>query len=126
MPALTNKIDDTPEASPVLTKAVTRAAEYLGISQMNMAKILGLSSSSISRLYRGDYQLSQERKEWEFALLLIRIFRSLDSIVGEQSTAQKWLKSENTSLRGRPIELICKIEGLVRVSQYLDANRGVI
>ncbi|MFI3123376.1 MAG: hypothetical protein QX194_05545 [Methylococcales bacterium] len=83
MQALTNNVNKTSEASPVLTKAVTRAAEYLGISQTNMAKILGLSPASISRLYRGDYQLSQERKEWEFALLLIRVFRSLDSIVGE-------------------------------------------
>jgi hypothetical protein len=126
MQALTDNVNKTPDASPVLTKSVTRAADYLGISRTNMTKILGLSPASISRLYRGEYQLSQERKEWEFALLLIRVFRSLDSIVGEQSTAQKWLKSENISLRGRPIELICKIEGLVRVSQYLDANRGVI
>ena len=126
MPALTNNVNKTSEASPVLTKAVTRAAEYLGISHAMTAKILGISAASITRLYKGEYQLSQERKEWEFALLLIRIFRSLDSIVGEQSTAQKWLKSENVGLRGRPIELICKIEGLVRVSQYLDASRGVI
>ena len=62
----------------------------------------------------------------QFVNYVLRIFRSLDSIVGEQSTAQKWLKSENVGLRGRPIELICKIEGLVRVSQYLDASRGVI
>lgn len=127
MQTLTNNVNNkTPDASSVLTKAITRAADYLGLSHTKMAKILGVSPSSITRLYKGEYQLSQDRKEWEFALLLIRIFRSLDSIVGEQSTAQKWLKSENIGLRGRPIELICKIEGLVRVSQYLDAYRGVI
>ena len=49
MQALTNNVNKTPEASPVLTKAVTRSAEYLGISQTNMAKILGLSPASISR-----------------------------------------------------------------------------
>lgn len=125
MQTLTNTIK-SPDPSLVLTKAIARSADYLGISHTNMAKILGLSPSSITRLYKGEYQLSQDRKEWEFALLLVRIFRSLDSIVGEQLTAQKWLKSENTALRGRPIELICKIEGLVRVSQYLDAYRGVI
>jgi uncharacterized protein (DUF2384 family) len=126
MQTLTKKIHNNQDASLVLTKATVRAADYLGISHVMTAKILGISAASITRLYKGEYQLSQERKEWEFALLLIRIFRSLDSIVGEQSTAQKWLKSENVGLRGRPIELICKIEGLVRVSQYLDASRGVI
>ena len=49
MQALTDNVNKTPDASPVLTKSVTRAADYLGISRTNMTKILGLSPASISR-----------------------------------------------------------------------------
>jgi uncharacterized protein (DUF2384 family) len=113
-----------PEAAAVLSKAVARAAERLDISRSLLAKVLGLSAPTISRLYSGNYLLDENRKEWDFALLLVRVFRSLDSIVGDESSAQRWLQSENQGLNARPIELIRHTEGLVRVVQYLDASRA--
>ncbi|MEQ1602415.1 MAG: MbcA/ParS/Xre antitoxin family protein, partial [Methylophilaceae bacterium] len=89
------------------------------------AKVLGISPSTITRLYSGDYFLDQTRKEWDFALLFVRAFRSLDSIVGDEATARKWLNGENLGLNARPIDLITQTEGLVRVVQYLDASRGI-
>ena len=115
-----------PEPASVLSKAVTRAAERLEISRTLLAKVLGVSPATITRLFSGEYQLDQNRKEWEFALLFVRAFRSLDSIVGDETTARKWLNSENRGLNGRPIELIRNTEGLVRVVQYLDASRGLV
>ncbi|MDP2962280.1 MAG: DUF2384 domain-containing protein [Sulfurimicrobium sp.] len=115
-----------PQAATVLSKAVARAAERLDISRALLARVLGLSPATITRLYSGEYQLDQNRKEWEFALLFVRAFRSLDSIVGDEATARKWLNSENRGLNGRPIELIRSTEGLVRVVQYLDASRGLV
>ncbi len=112
------------DAGAVLSKAVARAAERLEISKTLLAKVLGVSPPTITRLYSGDYQLAPERKEWDFALLFVRVFRSLDSIVGDEVTARKWLASENLGLNGRPIELIRSTEGLVRVVQYLDASRS--
>ena len=114
------------EAATVLSKAVARAAERLDISRSLLSKVLGVSPATITRLYGGEYQLDQNRKEWEFALLFVRAFRSLDSIVGDETTARKWLNSENRGLNGRPIELIRNTEGLVRVVQYLDASRGLV
>lgn len=116
----------TPEPSAVLSKAVARAADRLDISRSLLAKVLGVSPSTVTRLYSGEYQLDQKRKEWEFALLFVRAFRSLDSIVGEDGTARKWLSSRNRGLNGRPVELIGNTEGLVRVVQYLDASRGLV
>jgi transcriptional regulator with XRE-family HTH domain len=115
-----------PDASSVLTKAVTRAAERLGISRTELASILGVSPATISRLFGGAYLLDAKRKEWEFALLFVRMFRSLNAIVGDENTARKWLNSENLGLNGRPLELIRQTEGLVRVVHYLDASRGLV
>lgn len=113
-------------ASTVLSKAVTRAAERLDVSKSLLAKVLGVSPPTVTRLYTGQYQLDQNRKEWDFALLFVRVFRSLDSIVGDESTARKWLASDNKGLNAKPIELIRSTEGLVRVVQYLDASRGLV
>lgn len=116
----------TTDSSSVLTKAVTKAAECLNISPALLAKILGISPSTVTRLYNGDYKLDERRKEWEFALLFVRVFRSLDSIVGDERTARKWLNSENRGLNGRPVDLMGQTEGLVRVVHYLDASRGLV
>ncbi len=110
----------------VLSKAVTRAADRLGISRALLAKILGVSPATVTRLFAGNYLLDPSRKEWEFGLLFVRAFRSLDSIVGADETARQWLSSENLGLNGRPIDLIGQTEGLVRVVQYLDASRGLV
>lgn len=126
MSALAQKIQAVPDSATVLSKAVARAAELMGISRSLLAKILGVSPATITRLYSGRYQLDQNRKEWELGLLLVRVFRSLDSIVGDETTARQWLQSPNRGLNGRPIALIEQTEGLVRVIQYLDASRGLV
>jgi len=126
MIAYTNQISGQTDEAFVLSKAVTRAADQLAISRTLLAKILGLSTPTMTRLYNGQYQLDPGRKEWELALLFVRAFRSLDSIVGNEQTARDWLNSENLSLNGRPADLITQTEGLVRVVHYLDARRGIV
>jgi transcriptional regulator with XRE-family HTH domain len=114
-----------PSASTTVTKAVVRASGLLGLNQAALAEILGVSAPTASRLMAGNYSLQPTRKrEWEFALLFIRLFRSLDAIVGNDRDAQAWLRGENRALGSRPLELIRSAEGLVRVLHYLDASRG--
>ena len=126
MTALAIPAADAPNAAAVLSKAVTRAADRLGISRALLARTLGVSPATVSRLYAGAYTLERSRKEWEFALLFVRLFRSLDSIVGEEAASRRWLLSENRALNGRPIDLVGSTEGLVRVVHYLDASRGIV
>ena len=112
----------------ILTKAVVNTANYLDLPKNKLAHILGVSSATVTRLYVNSYQLSPDKKEWDFAVLLVRLFRSLDSIVGGAADdARKWLTSENKAFAGKkPAELIESTEGLVRVVNYLDACRAVI
>ena len=126
MSAIAQQSTKKPEAAAVLSKALARAAERLDVSKSLLAKVLGVSPPTVTRLYSGNYLLDQNRKEWDFALLFVRVFRSLDSIVGDEASARKWLASDNRGLNGKPIELIRSTEGLVRVVQYLDASRGLV
>ena len=126
MTASARPIPNPADAAVVLTKAVARAAERLEVSRSLLARVLGVSPATVTRLYAGRYRLEQDRKEREFGLLFVRLFRSLDSIVGDERTARQWLASDNQALNGRPVELIRSTEGLVRVVQYLDAARGLV
>jgi hypothetical protein len=109
----------------VLTGAVLRASALLEITQNTLAQILGVSPSTVSRMAGGAYSLDEDKKEWELGALFVRLFRSLDALIGSNDAAAKlWLGGENTGLSARPIELIRTTEGLVRVVQYLDAARG--
>lgn len=116
-----------PDPSGTLTKAVVRAAGLLGLPQSVLADVLGVSAATASRLVGGAYTLQPVRKrEWEFALLFVRLFRSLDAIVGNEHAAQTWLRHDNQALGAKPLDLIRSAEGLVRVLHYLDASRSRI
>ena len=86
----------------------------------------GISTASVSRMASGGYILDVHRKEWEFGVLFVRLFRSLDAILGHDEQARLWLTHDNLALGGKPLELIRTTEGLVRVVHYLDATRGRI
>ena len=112
------------DADAVLARAVLSAADRLGLRQRHLAEVLGASEASISRLQhaRG---LSPASKEGELALLFLRVYRSLDALMGgDDNKARAWLHAENDHLRGVPAERMSTVEGLVDVVQYLDAMRG--
>jgi uncharacterized protein (DUF2384 family) len=110
----------------VLTKAVVRAARALDLSQSRVAAALGVSDPTASRMFSEKYWLDPGRKEWELGALFVRLFRSLDSIVASDEKARAWLAGENRALGARPIDLLVRAEGMVRVLHYLDSARGRI
>ena len=116
-----------PQPAPdvVLTKAVLRAAELLKVPSNVLARILGVSEASVSRLVGGSRTIDPASKEGELALLLVRVYRSLDALVGTDPAQRKaWLHGHNRALNGRPVELLQRADGLVGVVAYLDAMRA--
>lgn len=110
----------------VLSKAIIFVAKNLRLNQREISEIVGASKSEISRLYNGTSQLSPHTKEGECALLLIRLYRSLDALLGEdENQCQEWFKTYNSHLGEIPINLSKKISGLVEIVVYLDAMRGM-
>ena len=125
--ARTSRPAPQPQPAPdaVLTKAVLRAAALLELPSNVLARILGVSEASISRLVGGSRTIDPASKEGELALLLVRVYRSLDALVGTDAAQRKaWLHSPNRALNGRPVELLQRADGLVSVVAYLDAMRA--
>jgi Protein of unknown function (DUF2384) len=111
----------------VLTKALLRAADLLELSSASVARILGVSEASVSRLASGARAVDPNSKEGELALLLVRVYRSLDALVGTDAAQRKaWLHGANRALNGKPADLIQRADGLVSVVNYLDAMRAPV
>jgi Protein of unknown function (DUF2384) len=109
----------------VLSKATVRAADHLGLSNTVLARVLGLSDSTISRLKTGAYVLEPDSKAYELAQLFVRLFRGLSAITGgDDEAARSWLRGPNTALRARPIERIVAISGLFETVAYVDSRRA--
>ena len=113
-----------PDPSTVVAKAVLSAAARLGLRHRHLATVLGASEASVSRLQRGR-GIDPASKEGELALLFLRLYRSLDALMGgDDERARTWLHAENVHLGGVPAERLNSVQGLVDVVQYLDAMRG--
>ena len=120
------QVDAAVDDSAVVLKATIPAAARLRINNRTLARIIGVSESSISRMRRGDFPL-EKGKSFELALMFIRLYRSLDAVVGgDDVVSTAWLTNKNNALDGTPIDLIQTVSGLTNVIQYLDSRRAVI
>ena len=115
------------ERSAVVSKAVARAAELLGLTNAALARTIGVSEATASRIRSGRYALETGSKPYELALLLIRLFRALDAVVGgDAASLRSWMAAANHALGGVPRDLVQTAAGLVATLDYVDAARARI
>ena len=112
------------DASAVLSKATARAAELLQLNNASLARVLGLSEPTIASV-RAGRGIDPATQEGQLALLLVRVFRSLDPLVGgDEAKRIAWMHSHNKALQGVPAKLVENPEGLEATLAYLDGMRG--
>ena len=116
----------TPEASAVLAKAALAAASRLGISSAHLAAVIGVSAASVSRMASATRGIEPGTKEGELALAFLRLYRSLGALLGGAESCRAWFHAENIHLGGVPADMVRRVEGLVHVTEYLDAMRGKV
>jgi len=112
------------ERSRIVSQAVVRAAERLGLSNSLLGRIIGVSDATASRLRAGSYRLTKGTKPYELAVLLLRLFRSLNAILNDDSSMRSWMRSPNLALGNKPIDMIGSVTGLVSVITYVDSRRA--
>jgi transcriptional regulator with XRE-family HTH domain len=111
------------DADALLAKALLNTREQLGLTQQELADIIGVHRTAISRWAEGGLRVHS--KTGELALLLIRIYRSLFALFGGNlADMQHFLRTDNRHLAAMPLSLMLQVQGLVRVVEYLDAIRG--
>jgi len=110
----------------VLTRATLRSALLLGLSNAALARAVGLSEATVSRMTTGAKAFEVESKPAELAALVIRVYRSLDALVGNSEEHRRlWMGTYNRALNATPRDAVQSAEGLVRVVTYLDGARAL-
>jgi len=123
MPAL-KQLKPKPDA--VLAKALLNTAEQLGLNQAELAAVLGVHRTAISRLKQSQ-SLDPLSKQGEIALLVIRIARALFALTGgDKEWIKHFMHTHNSVTGGVPAEQIKSIQGLMTVLQFVDAIRGKV
>ena len=125
-------VDRAPPATPsegavsdneLLLQAVSRAADELNLSRTGLARVLGKDRTTLTRA-KG---IDPASKTGELALLLIRVYRSLSVLVGnDRQLLRHWFHTANHHTGGVPAEQVQRTEGLVEIVHYLDAMRAPI
>jgi hypothetical protein len=107
----------------LLLQAVSLAADELQLSRADLARVLGKDRTTLTRA-KG---IDPASKTGELALLLIRLYRSLSVLVGnDRQLLRHWFHTANRHTGGIPAELVQRTESLVEIVQYLDAMRAPI
>ena len=115
-----------PAPATVLAKAVLNAAAQLGLKQAELAAVLGLHRTAISRLKQNG-SLDPASKQGELALLLIRLARALFALTGgDKDWLLHFMRTSNKITGGIPAQQIETIQGLMTVLQFVDAMRGKV
>ncbi|MCA4965786.1 MbcA/ParS/Xre antitoxin family protein [Pseudomonas sp. Y24-6] len=120
------KSGESSTANAVLGKAFIRAGEGLGLDDSELSAVLDEQVSTVLHLRHGHELLQPCTEAWARALLLVELYQSLLALVGTERNAKIWLSSQNSSLSGRPRDLIACQAGLEQVVQYLAATRSLI
>src|SRR5882762_6514200 len=110
------KTRPAPHPGVILSRATVRAGRFLDVTQAELAQVIGVSGATLSRIASGRKALELGSKPWQLAALFVRLFRSLDAIVGsDDAAARAWLRGDNHALGGVPLTLIREPAGLVRM-----------
>ncbi len=103
----------------LLTKALFRAVAELGIAA-ELPAVMNTPAEEITQLQSGERLLDPQRPEWEGALKIVGLFRTIVEVLGSAERARTWLGTKNDSLGGRPIDLLAGADADV-VHRYLSA-----
>jgi hypothetical protein len=86
------RLDPAASDSALVTKALIRAADKLRVTNKALARVIGVSEATVSRMKKGGYPLEAGQKPFQLAVLFVRLYRSLDAMTCRQagSPTQTW------------------------------------
>lgn len=110
-----------PDSAEVLARAVIRVAAALHISEDELAQAIDLDKQEIESLSLGRGKIPVDSDAGHRCQLLIRMYRALESLVGDdQEKSKLWFRSRNEAAGGIPAELVATPAGLREVVEYLE------
>jgi hypothetical protein len=109
------------EQARVLTKAVLRASNLLGINQVLFSLLLGIEANRMVLLLTGRAFLDPLQREWRFAISLVKCYTTLCKLLNDDDPIKitAWMTSKNRDLGKPPIQLLNEPNGIKLLEQFL-------
>ena len=105
----------------VLAEAVLKTANLLGLSNTQLAAVMGLDIMSMNQI-EFSAVLEPTSAHGEAGILLIRYYQSLSALTGDDSEwIDYFMNAFNTATDGVPIQQIQTREGLEKVLMVVEA-----
>ena len=105
----------------VLAEAILKTADLLGLSQTQLAAVMGLDLASMNQI-EFSAVLEPTSAHSEAGLLLIRLYQSLSALTGGDSEwIDYFMNAFNTATDGIPIQQIQTRAGLEKVLTVVEA-----
>jgi len=121
-----NPVAPVPDRSETLAKTLFRAAAALGLTDTELASIMGVDRSTVRRTRQRGY-LDPQTKTGEIAALVLRVYRSLYALTGGAPAAMaEWMHTGNRHVNGIPAQRMFSLVGLAEVVAYLDGVRAKV
>lgn len=111
-----------PDPAKVLTQATLKAAEILGLTNIEFARTIGIPATQVDSLRSGLYLLQPSSDAGQLSLLLIRAQMALVALNGEdQALRSQWLRTHNAAIGEIPLVAMTSEAGLIRVVDQLES-----
>ena len=105
----------------VLAEAVLKTANLLGLSNTQLATVMGLDLTSMNQI-EFSAVLEPTSSQGKTGLLLIRLYQSLSTLTGDDSEwIDYFMNAFNTATDGVPIQQIQTREGLEKALTVTEA-----
>lgn len=115
-------MDQQPTISPaLLTKALLRAAAQLDLAA-HLSQLLQMGVDETAQLQSGSRLLDPDQQEWDRALKIVGLFRTIIELLGTAERAKVWLGTPNDTLGARPVDLLRSPDAEL-VYRYLSSVR---
>ncbi|MGN8158448.1 hypothetical protein ACS8YF_07200 [Salinisphaera sp. SWV1] len=110
------------QMASAITTVVRNAIDEYHLIGRDVAGILHVSPSFVSRLHRGQASLAANSDAYERAVMLVRTIDALGSLIGHPAQVREFLYGPHEALGAPPIDLMQRLEGLVDVTRYFESR----
>lgn len=116
-------VEQTRSDGDLLASTITIVADQWRLTDDVLGRALNIGPTVARKIRSGRTCLEPKSEAFASAQMLLRLFRSLDTIVaGEDAAARNWLFADNVDLGSRPVDCMEGQAGLSIVCDYLDGS----
>ena len=108
-----------------LAGALYKCAAFLGVAQAELAMMLKVSPSAMSKSFRNG--IDPNKLQGRYSLMIIRVYRSLYVLFGgNKELMVKWIRGRLILFDKSPIDMMHDETDIVYLNEYLDSMKTKI